>query len=71
MKPEDKTTIEGLLDILCDNNYKAGYNVGTNNLDFFSKLNGEHTTVRKALLEYIEQCVEEAEDTGYETGCYR
>jgi hypothetical protein len=71
MKPEDKTTIEGLLNILCDNNYKAGYNVGVSNADFFSKLNDEHVTVRRALLEHIEQCVDEAEEIGYETGCYR
>jgi hypothetical protein len=69
MKPEDKTTIEVLLNILCDNNYKAGYNAGVSNADFFSKLNDEHATVRKSLLEYIEQCVEEAEDLGYAVGC--
>jgi hypothetical protein len=68
MKPEDKTTIEGLLNILCDNNYKAGYNVGVSNADFFSKLNDEYVTVRQALLEYIEQCIYEAEAIGYEAG---
>jgi hypothetical protein len=66
MKPEDKTTIEGLLNILCDNNYKAGYNVGVSNMKFFPKLNDEHVTVRQALLEYIQMLVDEANDEAYD-----
>jgi hypothetical protein len=69
MKPEDKTTIEGLLNIISSNSYIAGYNASKNYEKSRSKLKNEYTTVRQALLEYIEQCVEEAEDLGYAVGC--
>lgn len=69
MKPEDKTTIERLLNIISSNSYIAGYNASKNDEKSRSELKNEYTVVRQALLEYIEQCVEEAEDLGYEVGC--